>query len=218
MGHPVAERPGGGPPSLAMVAAGGVGVLVVVAFVAAIAVGGRTAAPGPGARVGVARADAEGALAVFVPRCEDDRVKIVEVAVDGGAALWRITSRKGSIDERYEAGAEPPPLGFDVEVPLEVPLPSDIPLIATVSVDGEEEEVRDRIAFSTAAVPAEGVLYRGGVVSVGSFQARALSAAACRESRSDLGLTTIAFGLGALVVVGTYGLMVRRWWRGRGAA
>ena len=58
----------------------------------------------------------------------------------------------------------------------------------------------------------------GGVVSVGSFQARALSAAACRESRSDLGLTTIVFGLGALIVVGTYGLMVRRWWRGRGTA
>lgn len=203
------------PPSLAMVAAGGVGVLVVIAFVAAVALGGRTTAAGPGERVGVGRADAGGALAVFVPRCQDDRVTLVEVGVEGGGALWRIASRKGSIDERYEVGADAP-LGFEVEVPLAAAIP-DEPLRATVVVDGDDGEVRDGIAFRPSEVPAEGVSTAGGDVGLTSFQGRALAAARCPESRSDLGLTTIVFGLGGLLVVASYGLMVSRWWRGRGA-
>lgn len=201
-----------------MVAAGGVGVLVVIAFVAAVALGGRSVAAEPGERVGVGRADVEGGLAVFVPRCDDDRVRIVEVAVDGGTAAWRIASRKGSIDERYEVGADPAPLGFAVEVPFAEALAPDVALTATVSIDGEDGEVRDRIAFTPEGIPAEGVLTAGGEVDVASFQGRALAAADCAESRSDLGLTTIVFALGGLLVVASYGLMVGRWWRGRGEA
>jgi len=207
------EHRGPAPPSLAMVAAGGVGVLVVIAFVAAVALGGRTPAAGPGQRLGVGRADAEGALAVFVPRCRDDRVKVVEVAVAGGDVLWRIASRKGSIDERYEVGADAP-LGFEVEVPLGSPLP-DVPLVAAMGVDGEAGEVRDLLDFSRGAVPEEGVVTAGGDVGVASFQGRALAAADCPESRSDIGSTTVVFALGALLVVVSYFIMVSRWWRGR---
>jgi len=199
-----------------MVAAGGVGVLVVIAFVAAVALGGRFEAPELGERVAIGRADANGTLAVFVPRCRDERVTVVEIAEAEGSARWRIASRKGSIDERYVVGAPEPPLGFELEVPLEGPLP-DGELTATVAVEGEEGEVRDRVTFTVGAVPATDVLYRGSLVDIASFQAQALSAASCPESRSELGLTTVVFGLGALMVVGTYGLMVSRWWRGRGA-
>jgi len=201
-----------------MVAAGGVGVLVVIAFVAAVALGGRSVAAEPGERIGVGRADAEGGLAVFIPRCDDDRVRVVEVAAEGGPALWRISSRKGSIDERYEVGADPAPLGFEVEVPLaETPAPG-VELTATASVAGEDGEVRDRLVFTPDGLPEEGVLTAGGTVDVASFQGRALAAAACPESRSDLGLTTIVFALGGLLVVASYGLMVGRWWKGRGTA
>lgn len=209
----MAEGVGEAPPSLAMVAAGGVGVLVVIAFVAAVALGGRTTPARPGERVGVGRAGAEGTLAVLVPRCRDDRVTVVEVSAEGGPALWRITSRKGSIDERYEVGADAP-LGFEVEVPLTPPLPEG-PLVAMVAVDGEAGDVTDRIAFRPRAVPPGGVVTAGGDASLGSFQGRALAAARCPESRSDVGLTTVVFAMGGLLVVASYGVMVSRWWRGR---
>jgi hypothetical protein len=193
-----------------------VGVLVVVAFVTALTFGGRPQAAALGERVAVGRADAAGTLAVFVPRCRDERVEVVEIAEAGGVARWRIASRKGSIDERYVVGADAP-LGFEVEVPLDAPLPEG-ELTATVAVDGDGDEVRDRAAFRVGAVPEEDVLYRGQVVDIASFQARALSAAWCPESRTEFGFTTVVFGLGALLVVGSYGLMVSRWWRGRGTA
>lgn len=201
------------PPSLGMVAAGGVGVLVVVAFVAAVALGGRTQAGGPGGRVAVGRADGAGAVAVFVPRCRDERVTAVEVSEAGGRPLWRIASRKGSIDERYVVGATPPPLGFDVEVALRGPLPGSA-LVAAVTVEGERE-VRDSVGFTTASVPVGDVLHRGERLDLARFSARALAAASCPESRSDLTTTTVVFGLGAAMVVAAYGLVVSRWWRGR---
>jgi hypothetical protein len=113
-------------------------------------------------------------------------------------------------------GAEAP-LGFEVEVPLTGRVP-DEPLLVTVVVDGDGGDVRDAIAFRPSEVPAEGVRTAGGPADLSSFQGRALAAARCPESRSDLGLTTIVFGLGGLLVVASYGLMVSRWWRGRGAA
>lgn len=215
-----ADRPEGGPPSLAMVAAGGVGVLVVIAFVAAMALGGRARPAEPGERVAIGRADEAGTLAVFVPRCRDERVTVVEVADAGsGAARWRIVSPKGSIDERYVVGAEPP-LGFEAEVPLEGALP-DGELRATVTVDGDGADTVDGLTFRRDVVPTGGsgnVLHGGDAVDIGAFQARALDAADCPESSSEIGLTTGVFGVGGLVVVGTYLLMVSRWWRGRGAA
>jgi hypothetical protein len=201
-----------------MVAAGGVGVLVVIAFVAVLALGGRPTSPGPGERVAVGRVQPGGEPMVLVPRCRDDRVTSVEVAVAGGGALWRIASRKGSIDERYVVGGAPVPLGFEVEVPLEGTLPEQAALVARVALDGEDGDVADELAFVPAELPADGdgVRTAGGDVAVGSFQARAISAADCPESRSELGVTTVVFGLAALGVVITYGLMVSRWWGGRG--
>ena len=210
----MAERRVADPPSLGMVAAGGVGVLVVIAFVAAVALGGRTPPARPGDRVAVGRAEeAGGALAVLVPRCRDERVTAVEVAEADGRPLWRITSRKGSIDERYLVGAAPPPLGFEVEVALRDPLPAS-PLVASVTVAGEDD-VHDAAPFAAASLPVEDVLHRGEPVAPGRFQARALAAASCPESRRDVTTATVLFGLGGLLVVGTYGLMVSRWWRGR---
>lgn len=206
----MADTEGVAAPSLGMVAAGGVGVLVVLAFVAAVALGGRTGPAEPGARVAVGRADASGALAVFVPRCPDERVTAVEVAGEGGQDLWRIASRKGSIDERYVVGAAPP-LGFEVEVPLQAPLPSSR-LVASVTVD---DEVSDATAFTFASVPEGDVLHQDDAVDIASFQAMALSAASCPGSGTDRRVTTVLFGSGAIVVVGAYGLMVSRWWRAR---
>ena len=198
-----------------MVAAGGVGVLVVIAFVAAVALGGRSSAAGPGERVAVGRADAAGTLAVFVPRCRDERVTSVEVGQAGGEPLWRIASRKGSIDERYVVGATTPPLGFEVEVPLEGALPPST-LEASVTLDGDGD-VADGLTFDATSVPAGEVLHRGEAMALASFQARALAAADCPESRRDVTATTVVFGLGGLLVVASYGLMVSRWWRGRAA-
>jgi hypothetical protein len=198
-----------------MVAAGGVGVLVVIAFVAGVALGGRTSDGGPGSRVAVGRTGDAGGLAVLVPRCRDERVTEVALADAGGRTLWRIGSRKGSIDERYLVGDDVVPLGFDVEVALRGDLPP-APLRASVAVAGEDGDVTDSMGFSLGSVPGPpAVLHRGEEVDVGRFQARALASAACPESRRDVSLTTIVFGLGALLVVGCYGLMVSRWWRGR---
>lgn len=215
-------RPEDGAPSLVMVAAGGVGVLVVIAFVAAVAFGGRSVPARPGERLAVGRQATGADLAVFVPRCRDERVTAVAVGERGGSTLWQITSRKGSIDERYVVGADGAPLGFTTDVPLEGPLPEG-ELVATVTVEGDDE-VTDRLTFTSGDVPtpARGarleVVSEGGPVDIATFQARALSAAACPETRPNLGLTTIIFSAGALVVVGAYLVMVGRWWRGRGSA
>lgn len=199
-----------------MVAAGGVGVLVVVAFVAVLALGSRPAAAGPGERVAVGRAAPGGDVTIFVPRCRDDRVTVVAVAGPGGD-LWRMTSRKGSIDERYVVGGRPVPLGFEVAVPLDRPLPDQGRLTARVTVEGDDRDVHDELAFVPAELPdgGEAVRTAGGDLAVGSFQARATAAADCPESRSELGVTTAVFGLAALGVVVTYALMVTRWWGGR---
>jgi hypothetical protein len=84
-----------------------------------------------------------------------------------------------------------------------------------VVIDGEEGESADALAFVGDELRDGLVRSAGGDVAAGSFQAQALSAADCPESRSRLGLTTVVFGLAALGVVGTYAVMVARWWGGR---
>jgi hypothetical protein len=163
----------------------------------------------------LSRGDDAGGLSVLVPRCRDERVTEVALADAGGRPLWRIASRKGSIDERYVVGDDRVPLGFEVEVPLRGALRTS-PLRASVTVAGDGDDVADSMGFDLRLVPRlPAVLHRGEEVDVGAFQARALASAACPESRRDVSLTTIVFGLGALLVVGCYGLMVSRWWRGR---
>lgn len=200
-----------------MVAAGGVGVLVVVAFVAAVALGARTPAADPGERLAVGRVDDRGTLAVFVPRCRSERVTGVGLESVGGAGdrvLWRIEARKGSIDERYVVGADEVPVGFEVVEPLDGDVPAG-ELTAIASIDGDEATVEDRQRFEAADLPAEGVLYQGAGVDLAAFSARARSAANCPESTPDLAVTALVFGAGAFAVVGAYLVMVGRWWRGR---
>jgi hypothetical protein len=104
----VSRRPDA--PSLGVVVVGGLGVLAVVAFVAAVAFGG-TSSSRPGDRVAVVRAGGPAGIAVLAGRCLDQRVTAVTVIGSDGSTLWRVASRKGSIERRYLVGAEAP-LGF----------------------------------------------------------------------------------------------------------
>ncbi len=211
----MARREDGGPPSLSMVLSGGVGVVAMMAFVAAVALGADLVEPPPGARLAVTAADGPAGLAVLVPRCRSERVTRVEVRTAGGDAVWRITARKGSIDERYVVGADEP-LGFVTEVPLRSPRPAGrLEAVASVAGGGSADVV-DRVVFDPDAVPSGGaVLYQGDVVEPGAFEAGAAAAADCAESDRGLGLVTWLFVAAATGVVITYVTMVVRYWKGR---
>lgn len=186
-----------------MVVAGGFGVLVVLWFVAALAVAGEPSEASPGDRVAVG--DGPTVLAF---RCLDERVTMVELQGPGGEPLWRIRSRKGSIDRRYRVGA--PPLGFVEEVAPVPSLPAEV--VAVVELDGE---LTDRTAFRPqVAVGDGGVLYRGVRVDAADAEARARAVAGCAEAGRDLQGPALVFAVAALGVVATYGLLVSRWWRG----
>lgn len=211
-----AERrsPEGEPPSLQMVLSGGVGVVAVVVFVAALAFGTEVTNPPPGARLGVTSAGGPVGAALLVPRCRSERVTGVELRSAAGAVLWRIAAGKGSIDERYVLGAEPPPFGFVTDVPLEGP-PIAGEVTVVVEVAGEPFDTVDRASFEPAAVPAEGVLHEGGVVDPPTFEALAAGAANCQDAGRDIGAVTWLFVAAAAGVVVTYAMMVARYWKGR---
>ena len=211
----MARRDDGGPPSLSMVLSGGVGVAAMVAFVAAVALGADLKQPPPGARLAVTAAEGPAGLAVLVPRCRSERVTRVELRAAGGSALWRISARKGSIDERYVVGADEP-LGFVTEVPLGSSPPSGPLEVVAQVAGGGSTDVVDRAVFDVAAVPSgDGVLYQGDVVAPGAFEAGAAAAADCAESDRGLGLVTWLFVAAAAGVVITYVTMVVRYWKGR---
>jgi hypothetical protein len=172
-------------PSLGIIVTGGVGVLVVIAFVAGIVLG-RTGEPEPGDRVGIGRDDQ--GLVVFAARCEDERVSAVEVRTPGGPPLWRIESEKGTIDRRFLVGGEPPAF-FATAVALDEPLPAGA-LEAEVTVD----DVVDARRFDPAALE-EGESF--GV--------------SCDDS--GLGLLPVVFVIGALAVIAAYVAMVSRYVR-----
>lgn len=178
------------PPGPGVLVAGGLGVLVVVAFVAAVLFGGSARAQ-PGDRVALVERD--GQLVVAVARCEDERVTAVELKAPGpqGPRLWRIASAKGSIAQRYVVGAEPLPVGFTTIAPLQ-PLPlGDLEVL--VEIDGElvDREVVAQPASQTADVLAP-----------------------CGRSQR-LGTVSVLFVVGALLVVVAYAGMVQRWLHGR---
>jgi peptidoglycan/xylan/chitin deacetylase (PgdA/CDA1 family) len=129
---------------LGVLVTGGIGVLVVVAFVAAIALG-RDSVPGPGDRLAVVHGEGPVGLAVLAARCPDERVKAVEVRVPDGAPLWRIVSDKGTIDRVFVIGAEPPPF-FATQTSLQPFPPGE--LEAEVTID----DIVDRERFDPAAV------------------------------------------------------------------
>lgn len=210
----MARRVDGDPPSLSMVVSGGVGVVAVLAFVSALALGADLEEAPPGARLAVTAADGPAGLAVLVPRCRSERVTRVELRSGDDQVLWRITARKGSIDERYVVGGDEP-LGFVTERPFRLPLPPGrLQVVASLARDGPFDVV-DRAAFDPAAVPTAGALYQGGTVDGDIFKAGAAAAADCPESGRDLGLVTWLFVAAAAGVVVTYVSMVVRYWRGR---
>lgn len=177
-------------PSTGVVVAGGIGVLVVLAFVAALALGGGSRST-PGERV--ALVSAEGGAEVLAGRCRDQRVVAVEVR-DGPTVRWRIESVKGSIDRRYPVGGAPP-LGFTTAVPLEGDLPPVVTVEATF--DGPDGEERDA-ALRPVSAPED--------VTLGDV------APPCGGS-VDLGATVILFAAAAALVVGGYAVMLTRFRR-----
>ena len=170
-----------------MVVTGGVGVLVVVAFVAGVVLN-RARGVEPGDRVAVVRAEGAELLEVLAARCGDERVGAVEVRVPGGPPLWRIESERGGITRRFVLGADPPPFGFATTTPL-LPLPAGV-LEAEVTIDG----VVDVERFDPARL-GDGDTLR----------------TSCDER--SLGVVELAFVLGALGVVLTYLVMVTRYLR-----
>lgn len=170
-----------------MLVIGGIGVLVVLAFVAAVALG-RQARTEPGDRVRVAANVEPGRPpVVFVGRCPDERVRAVEVRVPDGETLWRVESARGTVNRAFVIGDEPPPF-FETVVEGR-PLPEG-ELEAEVQVD----DIVDRERFDPAA------LERGGGIGV-----------ACGDS--DLGLVPLLFLVGAAGVLGGYVSMVARYLR-----
>jgi hypothetical protein len=174
------------------VVAGGIGVLVVIAFVGAVALGG-TSRSRPGDRVAVVAADGPAGVAVLAGRCLDQRVTAVTLIGADGTTLWRIESRKGSIERRYVVGAEPP-LGFHAVTGL------------TARPTGP---VRAEIAFDqdgTTTVDAR-------VVDVGDLQGQGHAldegAPACGGHEGPGG-TAALFAIGAAFVVAGYiGMLLR---------
>jgi hypothetical protein len=174
-------------PTLGVLATGGVGVLVVLAFVAAIVFGRGSVAPGD--RIAVVRSDGPVGFTVLAGRCTDERVKAVEVHVPDGPPLWRIESAKGVINRSFAVGAEPPPFGATTVTPLQ-PLPPGT-LEVLLTVDGEtDHEQFDPAHLESADAPE----------------------APCS---TDLGLVPVLFVIGAAGVVIAYSALVRRYLQAR---
>lgn len=168
-----------------MLATGGIGVLVVLAFVGAV-VFGRNTAVSPGDRLAVVRSDGPAGFAVLAGRCQDERVRAVEIHAPGGPPLWRIESTKGVIERSFVVGAEPAPFGAATMTALK-PLPTGV-LEAVLTVDGwTDRELFDPTQLATADAPE----------------------APC--GGADLGPVALLFVVGALGVVVAYGSMVRRY-------
>ncbi len=179
------SAPRGDAPSLGVVATGGIGVLVVLAFVVAVVLG-RNDTVSAGDRVAVVQADGPAGIAVLAGRCQDERVRAVEVRTPDGTVLWRIESAKGVIARTIVVGAEPPPFGAVTVTPLQ-PLPAG-ELEVVLTVDGE----RDRERFDPA-----------------HLESADAPEAPCGQA--DLGLVPLLFVLGAAGVVGAYVGLVRRY-------
>ena len=171
-----------------MLATGGVGVLVVLAFVGAVVLGRNTEVK-PGDRIAVVRSDGPAGFSILAGRCIDERVKAVEVRTPVGPVLWRIESEKGVINRSFQVGADAP-FGAATVTPLQ-PLPAGV-LVAGIRVgDTEDAEQFDPAHLETADAPE----------------------APC--GATDLGLVPLLFVAGAAGVVVAYGGMVRRYVRAR---
>ena len=204
----------GEPPTASVLLSGGLGVVAVVAFVAALVFGVEVKNPPPGARLGLTSSAGPAGLAVLVPRCRSERVTAVELRDGEGSTLWRLSARKGGIDERYEVGAEKTPFGFTLDEPFVPPLPEGA-LTVVVALDGEPFDTVDRLGLNADDVPRVGVAHLGVVVDPATFEARAVTAADCQGPGRDLGLVNGLFVLAAAGVVVSYLVMVARYLRSR---
>jgi hypothetical protein len=176
-----------------VVVAGGIGVLAVVAFVAALALGG-VSRSNPGDRVAVVRADGPAAIAVLAGRCLEQRVTAVTVLGSDGSTLWRIESAKGSIERRYVVGAEPPPLGFR-EVTALAGRPTGR-VRAEVTFDENDTTTVDARVVDVGDVRGQGHTLDEGAPACGG--------------KEGPGGTTLLFAVGAAFVVAGYiGMLLR---------
>jgi hypothetical protein len=107
--------------------------------------------------------------------------------------LWRIESRKGSIERRYLVGAAPP-LGFRDATPLRTK-PSGQVKATVAFVQGDDSTTDERV-IDMAALPDEGDALRRPTPACGGHV--------------GLGDATPLFALAALLVVGGYVLMLVR--------
>lgn len=184
------------PPSGRVVVAGGLGVLVVIAFVSLVGAGARVREL-PGDKVGLFRGDGPAGVVVLTGRCTDQRVRSVEL-LDGDASRWRVSSRKGTITRRWVVGGELP-TGAVEEVAFVGPAPAR--MVARVGFVEEDGRVTvDEQQASLAGLEEEPPL-RG-------------AAPACA---SDVGGGPVSWFFvvsGASVVAG-YAVMLSRWWKGR---
>ena len=103
-------------PSGGVVLVSGLGVAAVVGFVVILAMGGRTQVA-PGEKVKVVDDPGRSGMAVLAGRCLDQRVTSVAIRNADGLVIWRVLSRKGSIERRYVVGGSPP-FGFATDVAL----------------------------------------------------------------------------------------------------
>ncbi|HEX4903831.1 MAG TPA: hypothetical protein VFU93_00160 [Acidimicrobiales bacterium] len=175
-------------PTLGVLATGGIGVLVVLAFVGAV-VFGRNTEVKPGDRIAVVRSESPAGFSILAGRCTDERVNAVEVRAPVGPTLWRIESKKGVINRAFSVGGEPP-FGAATVTPLQ-PLPTGT-LVAAIRVgDTEDVEQFDPAHLETADAPE----------------------APC--GGADLGLVPLLFVAGAAGVVVAYGGLVRRYLQAR---
>ena len=179
------RRPDPTVPTLTVVVTGGIGVLVVIAFVAAVALS-RGTSMSPGDRVAVVVDGRPAGITVLAGRCDDERVTAVELRSSEGVALWRIESAKGGIDRRYTVGQDPPPFGFVTVTPFRSLTAGR--LRVEIAVDG----VVDGESFDPAHLDRE-------------------SAPRAPCGGDDVGVVSILFVIGALGVVAAYAVMVRRY-------
>ena len=78
-------------PSLGVVLAGGFAVAVVLAFVGAVAFGGRVRSS-PGERVDVVKGRGPAGLEILAGRCAEQRVTGVVLRSADGTVLWQVAS------------------------------------------------------------------------------------------------------------------------------
>ena len=166
-----------------MVITGALAVTLVVLFVASVVFGAQSREES-GDRVGVAASDeVASGYQVVVGRCEDERVRAIELRDQRGAPLWRIESSKGSFERRFSVGDAA--FGFTEVVPLRgLPAgPVEVRVAVGDTVDGEVVDLRE--------VDDD--------VAVG---------ASCGDT--SVGAVGWLFAVGALAVVASYGAMLLR--------